>query len=72
MNKQDCELVRESEQLEAALRAGLLEGMDVEHLAWFGLWAAMRVRREVLAGAGEEEARRVLGGLVGVARGMVG
>lgn len=37
MNKQDCELVRESEQLEAALRAGLLAGMDAQQVMRFGL-----------------------------------
>ncbi len=70
MKEQDRELVEESEQLEAALRARVLVGMEVEHLAWFGLGAAMRVRRVVLAGAGEEEARRVLGGLGGGAQQM--
>lgn len=70
MEKQDCELVRESERLEGELRAGLLAGMDAQQVMRFGLFVAMRVRREVLAGAGEEEARRVLGGLVKMARGV--
>ena len=68
MEEQDRELVEESEQLEAALRARVLAGMDAQQVMRFGLFVAMRVRREVLAGAGVEEARRVLGGLVEVAR----